>query len=312
MPRKANQSANWNFVVAPTRLHLPNGTPTPVFANVRTDTDQVVGVVSEKGYGLIQNWDFINTIRTGLEGLGLTDYQENILVANDGRRLYATYDFNMRVKTLHKVGDQVALVLRFANSFDGSLAAMGELRAKILRCLNGMTLEKGQFALQKRHNPKINLDFVQQVTAKAVNDFDRALAVFDNLAGIPITDEQGVNILGHLPLSEAVREKIKAIWITPSFAESRARSLYTLYDAATEHLRDLEGSRFEQAAKLNRMVLRGIVKGLDPVILADLVKPLPPKPKTLLDANGNPIPPTEGQPPAAPEAGPIPMTPPQA
>ena len=275
MPRKANQSDNWNFIVAPTRLHLPSGKPTPVFANVRTDTDQVVGVVSEKGYGLIQNWDFISTIRTGLTGLGLTDYQENILVANDGRRLYATYHFDNRIRTLHKVGDQVGLVLRFANSFDGSLAAMGELRGKILRCLNGMVMEKGQFALQKRHNPKINLDFVQQVTAKAVNDFDRALSVFDALAGVPVSDEQGVNILKHLALSEAVRERIQAIWITPSFAESRARSLYTLYDAATEHLRDLEGTRFEQAAKLNRMILRAIVKGLDPVHFADLVKPLP-------------------------------------
>jgi hypothetical protein len=275
MPRKANQDTNWNFIVAPTRLHLPSGKGTPVFANVRTDTDQVVGVVSEKGYGIIQNGDFINTVRNALTGLGLTDYQEHILVANDGRRLYATYSFDNRIRTLHKVGDNVGLVLRFANSFDGSLAAMGELRAKILRCLNGMTLEKGEFALQKRHNPKINLDFVQQVTAAAVNDFDRALAVFDALAGVPISDEQGVNILKRLVLSEALRTKIQNIWITPSFAESRARSLYTLYDAATEHLRDLEATRFEQAAKLNRMILRAIVKGLDPAHLTAMVQPLP-------------------------------------
>jgi hypothetical protein len=278
MPRKANQSNVWNFVVAPTRLHLPTGEPTPVHANVRADTKQVVGVISEKGYGLVQNWDFVNTIRNALSGLGLTDFQENILVANDGRRLYATYHFDNRIRTLHKVGDQVGLVLRFANSFDGSLAAMGELRAKILRCLNGMVLEKGKFALQKRHNPKINLDFVQQVTAAAVNDFDRALAVFDSLAGVPIGDEQGLNILKHITgVSLAVREKIGALWITPSFAESRARSLYTLYDAATEHLRDLEGSRFEQAAKLNRIILRALVRGLDPTHLAEIIKPIPVK-----------------------------------
>lgn len=274
MPRPANQSDNWNFVVAPTRMHLPSGKPTNVFANVRTDTDQVVGVISEKGYGLIQNWDFINTVRTALQGLGLTDFNENILVANDGKRLYATYSFDNRVKTLHKVGDQVGLVLRFANSFDGSLAAKGQLMAKILRCLNGMTLEKGEFALQKRHNPKINLDFVKDVTAKAVNDFDRALAVFDNLAGIPLTDEQGINVLKHLPISEAVREKIQAIWIAPNFAVSRARNLYSLYDAATEFLRDLEKTRFEQAAKLNRMILRKLVSGLDPQILATMVSPI--------------------------------------
>lgn len=273
MPRKANQDSNWNFTVVPTQLQLPSGRKTPVFANVRTDTEQVVGVISEKGYGLIQNWDFVSTVRAALESLGLTDYNESILVANDGRRLYATYSFDQRIKTLHKVGDQVGLVLRFANSFDGSLAAKGELMAKILRCLNGMSLEKGEFALQKRHNPKINLDFVKEVTAKAVNDFDRALSVFDALAGVPLTDEQGVNFLKHLNLSGAVREKINGIWITPSFAESRQRNLYTLYDAVTEHLRDLEATRFEQAAKLNRMALRTIVRGLDPVTFGELIKP---------------------------------------
>lgn len=285
MPRKASQSDTWNFVVSPTRLHLPGGKPTSVFANIRTDTDQVVGVVSEKGYGLIQNWDFISTVRGSLEGLGLTDYQENILTTNEGRRLYATYSFDNRVKTLHRVGDQVGLVLRFATSFDGSLAAIGELRAKILRCLNGVTLEEGQFRLQRRHSPKINLQFVQEVTAKAVNDFDRALAVFDNLAQVSISDEQGINILKRISISEAVREKIKAIWITPSFAETKPRSLYTLYDAATEYLRDVETTRFEHATKLNRIVLRAIVKGLDPVVLTELVKPLPPKEEPVLLTN---------------------------
>lgn len=298
MPRKANQSENWNFIVSPTRLHLPDGTPTPVHANVRTDTKQVVGVVSEKGYGLIQNVDFITTVRTALNALGMSDYNENILVTNDGRRLYATYSFDNRIKTLHKVGDQVGLVLRFANSFDGSLAALGELMGKILRCLNGMTLDKGQFALQKRHNPKINLDFVQTVIGKAVNDFDRALTVFDSLAGVSLSDEQGVNYLKHMPLSEAVREKIQTIWIQPNFAESRQRNLYTLYDAATEHLRDLSSTRFEQSAKLNRMILRAIVKGLDPAHFTEMVKALPvPVPE-------QPVVAVEGQVPSAPDVQP--------
>lgn len=278
MPRKANQSKDWNFIVAPMRLHLPDATPTSVWANVRTDTKQVVGPRSEKGYGIIQNWDFIHTIRTSLSGLGLTDFNENILVTNDGKRLYATYNFDNRIRHLHKVGDQVGLVLRFATSFDGTVAAKGELMGKILRCLNGMMMEKGMFSLHKRHNPNINLDFVQKVTAAAVNDFDRALAVFDTLAGVPVSDEQGINILTHIGgLSKALQEKIAAIWIKPSFAESRARSLYTLYDAATEHLRDLEGSRFEQAAKLNRIILRSLVKGLDPMHFAEIIKPIPVK-----------------------------------
>jgi len=285
MPRIAKQSDDWNFIVTPQQLRLPDGTPTRIFATVRTDTKEALGPISEKGYGILQNADFINTIRTALAGLGLTDYKENILTVNDGRRLYATYSFDTRVKKLAKVGEEIALILRFANSFDGSLAAIGELWGKVLRCLNGMALEKSKFRLQSRHNKKINMDFVQKVTAAAVNDFDRALAVFDTLAGVPISDEQGVNILGHIPLSESVRERIKNIWIQPSFTEVRKaqRSLYTLYDAATEMLRDYEGQRFEKAASLNRQILRAIVKGLNPDVLADIVKPIPPKPEVVAE-----------------------------
>ena len=276
MPKKANQSTDWNFVVKPTRMHLPDGTPSSLFANVRVDTKQVLGPISEKGYGLLQNWDFISTVRTALQGLGLNDYQENILVANDGRRLYATYAFDNRIRSLHKVNDQVGLVLRFANSFDGSLSAQAELMAKILRCLNGATVEEGKFALSQRHNAKINLQFVQKVIAAAVNDFDRAIAVFDALAGIAISDEQGIQILKHLNVADTVRAAIQGLWLNPNFAESRQRNLYTLYDSATEFLRDYEKNRFELSAKMNRHILRTLVRGLDPMGLADLLKPVIP------------------------------------
>lgn len=274
MPRVAIQDNNWNFVVQPVQLNMPNGRPSGVWANVRTDTDAVIGVVSEDRYGLIQNQDFIGTIRGALDNLGLTGYQESIICTRGGERLYATYSFDKRIKTIHKVGDEVGLVLRFANSFDCGIAALGELLAKILRCTNGMVLEQGQFRLQKRHTTKINLDFLKQVIAAAVNDFDRALQVFEHLAGVRISDEQGINILKHIAMSKAMRQKIQNIWINPNFVESRKRNLYTLYDAATEHFRDLEATRFEQSARMNRIVLSGIVQGLVPDKLAELVKPV--------------------------------------
>jgi hypothetical protein len=264
MPRKANQSSEWNFKVKTERMHRADGSPTNMFATVREDTGHVFGQVSEKGYGLLQNEDFIFTVREALNGLGLNDFTENVIVTDNGAKLYATYSFDNRIKTLHKVGDKVGLVLRFADSKDGTVSAQGELLAKVLRCLNGMSLEQGQFSLRQRHTVKINLDFVKDVIGKAVNDFDAALAVFDRLAEISLTDEQGVNALGHLGLSEKVRESIKGLWINPNFAESRARNLYSLYDAATEYLRDIEKERFVHATTLNRAILRKLVRALDP------------------------------------------------
>lgn len=274
MARPTNQSTNWDFRVVPTRLHLPDGTPSSVHANLRTDTNQVIGVVSEKGYGLIQNADFITMVRGMLDALGLTGYTEDIMTTQNGARLYSTYTFNNRVKSLNKVGDQVGLRLRFANSFDGTVAAMGEVMGLVLRCLNGMMLEKGEFALQKRHNPNINLDFVKDVVANAVNGFDASLALFDRLADTSISDENGISILSHIPVSEKVREGVKDIWIRPSFIDSRARNLYSLYDAATEYLRDAETTRFEHANKTNRVILRHLVRALDSVTLGEMLKPV--------------------------------------
>lgn len=275
MPRKSNQSSQWDFAVATTRMHYPDGTPSNLFATYRPDNKYAFGEVSEKGYGLLQNRDFITTVREALTGLGLTDYKESIIVTDSGAKLFATYEFDNRIRTINKVGDKVGLKLRFADSKDGTIAARGELLAKILRCLNGAMTEEGEFSLYQRHNTNISLDFVKDVVGKAVNDFDRALAVFDRLTEVNISDEQGVNILKRAKLSDKVLEQIQKIWITPNFAESRARTLYALYDAATEYLRDVETARFLHANTLNRQILRHIVRGLDPLVLAGLIAPVP-------------------------------------
>lgn len=274
MAREAQQSTNWDFKVEPMRLNLPDGTNTSVFANVRTDTNKVVGVISEKGYGLIQNVDFVTTVRSALESLGLTDYAESIVATQGGSRLYATYTFNNRVRSLSKVGDKVGMRLRFANSFDGSVAAMGELMAMVLRCLNGMVLEDAEFALCKRHTPKINLDFVKDVTAKSVQSFEASLALFDAMGERQLTDEQGIAMLSHLPLSNKVREAIGEIWVNPNFAQSKQRTMYALYDAATEYLRDVEGERFEYAQRTNRIILRKLVGALEESTFAMMIKPV--------------------------------------
>jgi len=276
------------------KLHLPptvdGGKAVNVWANIRTDVNQSVGVVSEKGYGLLQNGEFVTTVREALDGLGLTGYKESILVTQDGRRLYADYTWDNRVRAISKVGDKVGMRLRFANSFDGSLAALGELMALVLRCLNGMMLPDSTFSLYQRHNPKINMDFAKQVIARAVTDFDKSLEVFDKLALRGLSDEQGVNILSNLPLSDKARGEIGEIWVRPSFIESRERTLYALYDACTEYLRDVSRSRFEHAAKVNRLILRRLVSALDDTTFETLTtKIIEVDASVVVEENGEPV-----------------------
>lgn len=277
MPKFVAQDNNWNFVVAPQRLFLEDKTPTRCFANVRLDTREVLGQVSENGYGLVQNFDFISTIRKSLDGLGLVDYKEDILSIAGGKRLMANYDFNNRIKTINKVGDKVGLMLRFFTGFDAKTSATGELFLKELKCLNGMVVPESRFQLQKRHDATFNLDFVKQVTESAVKDFDKGLQIFEKLADISITDEQGANLLGRIGISDAVLKKMRTLWISPNFATSRNRTLYALYDAVSETCRDIESTRVELATRINRMSLHKIASALDPDSFAELVKPLPKK-----------------------------------
>ena len=56
MPIEAKQSKNenWDFEVVSERLNRADGSPAPMFANVRTDTNEILGYGTER-YGIVQN-----------------------------------------------------------------------------------------------------------------------------------------------------------------------------------------------------------------------------------------------------------------
>jgi hypothetical protein len=291
MAKEARQSNVWDFVVETHQLPMPaafGGGGSGVFVNIRKDSGQVVGSVSEKGYGLIQNGDFIGTIRAALDTLGLTGYKESIVTTGVGEKLYAKYFFDNRIKALHKVGDTVGMVLDFATSFDGTIAASGELSAQALKCLNGMRLDKTMFSLYKRHTPQINLGFVSEVVGKSVAQFDKALELYEALGGVAINDGQGVIMLQHMGLSGAARDKITNLWLAPNYESSKQRNLYGLYEAITEYLRDVELTRFEQASKLNRICLKTLVSALSPEKFRELI--LPPIDANVIEVSATVVP----------------------
>ena len=235
------------------------------YGNVRTDTNQVLGICTEQ-YGRVQNSDLIGTIEEAFDNVNMTDYEKNVYSVRDGARLYARYDFPNKTQAT-QVGDEVGLRLTANNSFDRSCRISFSLGLVRLVCTNGMVTMEDEYSMTKKHTQQVSVDFIEEAIRNAVQAFDdgKPLAVYDRLAAKDITQAQGVRILCGLQkknlLSTTHRDSIESLWIAPTLEEDKERNLYNLLNAVTQHLtREVESERFEYSDGINRKVLKALDK----------------------------------------------------
>lgn len=279
MSRQANQSDNYNFNVFQRRLTNPvNGQPLDFYGNFRDDTEECLGITSEQ-YGIIQNSELINGARQALELRGMTDYQEKIIVAGNGARFYSRFEFRNK-QLASQVGDIFGYALTLKNSFDRTLRASFELGFIRLVCTNGMATTEKEFSVTRKHSYKISVDFLGEAIDNAIDNGPKALGVYDDMSRIQIGDLQGLNILDNLVsdkvLSGSLAANIKPLWLAPRRQEDKARTLYNLYNAVTEHATHVvRNDRFEYAEKVSGNVLLQFVGATrKPDKLARLVQPV--------------------------------------
>jgi hypothetical protein len=244
---------------------LLSGNHSGWYGNVRTDTNQVLGICTEQ-YGKVQNSDLIGAIEEAFDNVNMTDYEKAIYSVRDGARVYARYDFPNKTKAT-QVGDEVGLRLTANNSFDRSCRISFSLGLVRLVCTNGMVTMEDEYSMTKKHTQQVSVDFIEDAIRNAVDAFDngKPLAVYDRLAAREITQAEGVRVLGGLEkknlLSTRLREGIESVWIAPTHEEDKERNLYNLMNAVTQHLtREVEGERFEYSDGINRKVLRTLDK----------------------------------------------------
>lgn len=280
MSKLASQSSAWNFSVVQRQLRHPlNHTPLPMYGNFREDTEDCLGVTSEQ-YGIIQNSVLMDAARAALEARGLSGYQEHIMSAGEcGQRFYAEFTFKER-QIASRVGDYFGYKLILKNSFDRSLRASISLGFLRLACLNGMATLTKEFSVTKKHSSKISVDFLGGAIDDALRHSSKALDVYDTLAGVPLSDEQGVNILGRWEkdktLSGSLREPIQTLWLHPKRQEDAGRTLYSLYNAITEYLtHEVARDRFEYAGKVsNGLLMRLFNAAHNREMLAKMILPV--------------------------------------
>lgn len=211
--------------------------------NRREDNGAYLGLVT-KDYAIVQNSDLVNAVEEALtlrKHLGA--FKRSVAVMGQGEKAAITYTFEGYHKKLARVGDSVGFSFTIRNSFDRSwqAAIIGGLIK--LACANGMTTLAKELALLQRHSSKLTLAFVGEMIDKAVQSFNGSLAHFERMASLPVSQEQGRNVIAYAlanypVISTATAREVFAIWEAPTYKEDSERNVMSLYSAFTQHLRD--------------------------------------------------------------------------
>ena len=263
---KQTKNSNWGFEVVQERLLRASGNNAPIYANVRTDTDEVLGYSTDR-YGIVQNDDLLGRAESAFASRGIT-YDRNVYSTDNGAKMRAVYDlqgpqFETKVP---QVGDIMGYRLTVQNSFDRTLRVSFALGLMRLVCTNGMQTMQKDVDMVSKHSQKLDLDslITDDALDKALGFLAKSGDVFGRLASTPLDDELGLNVLANLTkkkvMSEKVRERVAGIWSNRSDllrSDNHDANLYNLYNAVTQHLTDeVEETRFEYANRMSNQVLK--------------------------------------------------------
>lgn len=243
--------------------HPVTGDKSGFYMNIREDNNEVVGWTSER-YGLVQHRDVISFADNAFAKRDIA-VDRKIYVTDGGAKMRAQYDLigDQFEAKIPEVGDIVGYRLTAQNSLDRSLRIAYELGILRRICTNGMNTLEADVSMTKKHGKNVDLGDILSPLAldSALAKFKNSLGVYGELAKTEVSQEQGLVILQNLAnvkvFSEKVRESIAQIWNNPSHEEDKARNLYNLNNAVTQHLtHDVAGERFEYANRVTSNVLK--------------------------------------------------------
>ena len=268
---KQTKNSNWGFEVVQERLLRASGNNAPIYANVRTDTDEVLGYSTDR-YGIVQNDDLLGRAESAFASRGI-NYERNVYATDNGAKMRAVYDLTgdqFRTK-VPKVGDIMGYRLTVQNSFDRTLRVSFALGLMRLVCTNGMQTMQKDVDMVSKHSQKLDLDnlITDDALDKALGFLSKSGDVYGRLAATSLDEEQGLNVLANLTkkkvMSEKVRERVAIIWNNRGDlldSNNHDANLYNLYNAVTQHLtREVEETRFEYANRMSNQVLKAFERG---------------------------------------------------
>jgi len=229
-------SSAYDYEVECAPLFSDNG-PTRFFGTRRKDTGEIFATVTS-AYEVLQNRQLVEAAEAAFRAKGMTGWRRKVVVTYGGARCYVIYDFpgiGGRV-----AGQDLTFRLKIQNSFDGTIRASFVVGLFRLICSNGLAMPVGTLNLTQKHTTALEIDFVGRTVEQALKAFFDALPFFESMTAIRVSQDEGKAIVQgfgerHL-LGRRQADAIVRIWEHPRHEEDRARTLWNLYNAVTQHL----------------------------------------------------------------------------
>ena len=199
---------NWDVIQSP--VYLKDGTEIPnLFANVRSDTNEVLGTVHGR-YRIVQNtesFDFVDDIIQNSKGIECRYETAGSLF--NGKRVFML----VRLPDINLVGDEVENYLFFSNSHDGSSGLMAGISNIRVVCNNTLQLaERNASRMWNiRHTESLQSKKLQaeQALGLALTYTDRIKEDAEKMAMQKINEEKFFQeFFKRLELSEKNKEKV--------------------------------------------------------------------------------------------------------
>lgn len=267
------QSDRFDFTVEQVPLRDPEGRTTRFFGNRRTDTGEVLGVVTER-YEVLQNATLFDNFEKIVTGKGFGRFNRKVVATHNGARCRAIYDFpETGIRLVN--GNELTFRLKVQNSFDGSLRASLAVGLFRLICSNGLAAPAGALAMTRKHTTGLDGELIEDAFSRSVDKFQEAAPLFNRMIDLRVNQSEGNRILLNLEkakvMSERMREGIQQVWERPTYNEDGQRNLFNLYNAATQHLtHSVEGKRFELAERVNTGILNAFTRAAKQGSIDDL------------------------------------------
>ena len=225
----------------PTDLILKSLIP-KVKANVRTDLNKSLGLVSDK-YGIVQNEEAFKFIDLFCSG-ELDDRKDNPVieccgVLGQGERVFITAKFSTPIVLDAKRDDIIEKYVVFTTSHDGTGAVQMMVTPVRVVCNNTLNLamkrNDGRYSFKHTKNVSRNMDLLN---TPVVNDIHKALKTcdvyeaalkerFEHLKNIKVSEKELDNILASITLSPDAYDVFKQTGnIEHDDIKSRGRNLF--------------------------------------------------------------------------------------
>jgi hypothetical protein len=257
-------SSAYDYEVECAPLFSDHG-PTRFFGTRRKDTGEIFATVTS-AYEVLQNRQLVEAAEAAFRTKGMTGWKRKVVVTYGGARCYVIYDFpGIGGKV---AGQDLTFRLKIQNSFDGTIRASFVVGLFRLICSNGLAMPVGTLNLTQKHTTALEIDFVGRTVEQALKAFFDALPFFESMTAIRVSQDEGKAIVQGFAernlLGRRQAEAIVRIWEHPRHEEDRARTLWNLYNAVTQHLtHDVAGAatkpRYELAERCTRTITHALV-----------------------------------------------------